>query len=353
MSWAFSYWQGMANHLAEGFILIFAEGAFYSIFSFLFSLGFALQLLRAEAKGDDLMPRFRRRLAILLAFGLIHVFMIWLGDILTQYALVGFLLPFFSRKNLKDLWRYVILLSLVSFVLNLGLGWLTQMAPNAEGEDFADSQRFSMVEQLKTYATGSYSDIFQDRFPQAIVGTLGTFILVPTLLALFLLGLMAGKVRFFELDEEQRNFALRLLPLTLGLALIIKGCYAYLLIRGEPQPLGMLLSQASGGPLLGFSYMAILILLWHRGFKRFLFPLARIGRMALSNYIAQSLICTTIFYGYGLGFYGKLGPAVTLWLSFTIYLVQVLLSHFWLNRYRFGPLEWLWRSLTYGSWQKL
>ncbi len=109
---------------------------------------------------------------------------------------------------------------------------------------------------------------------------------------------------------------------------------------------------AIGGPALCFFYASAIVLLAQReAWKRRLAPLAAVGRMALSNYLMQTLTCTTIFYHYGLGFYGKVGPAAGVGLTLLIYGLQIPLSVWWLKHFRFGPVEWLWRTLTYGKLQ--
>lgn len=113
-------------------------------------------------------------------------------------------------------------------------------------------------------------------------------------------------------------------------------------------------AQAVGAPLLALGYMSGLALLWLRpAWQARLHGLAPVGRMALSNYLLQSLIATLIFYGYGLGRFGQVGIAAGVVLTLAIYTVNVALSHWWLRRYRFGPVEWLWRTLTYGQPQPM
>jgi len=109
-----------------------------------------------------------------------------------------------------------------------------------------------------------------------------------------------------------------------------------------------------GAPALSLFYAAAILLLVQReGWQKRLAPLAAVGRMALSNYLLQSVICTTIFYSYGLGLYGRVGPAVGVGLTVVIFLIQIILSVWWLRRFQFGPMEWVWRSLTYCKRQPL
>ncbi len=341
-----SFWSSFPDKVAEFLIIIFAEGAFYSIFSFLFGIGFALQILSAEAKGELALKsfgaRFRRRLFFLFIFGLIHIFLIWEGDILTQYAITGFVLLLFRNRSLAQIRRWIIGCIIVS------LSFFALTGPFIVG-DGADVQ-----EVIELMGSGSYVDILIDRAGYAVATVFGSLFLIPTILWLFLVGLVAGKTRFFHELEHKGPFLRRTLSILLPLALIAKGILAYLLITNPAGSWNFVFSWGLGGPLLGFSYIAILLLIMQRplGLKR-LSVLAPVGRMALTNYISHSLICTTLFYGYGFALYAQLGPAITALIAIVIFVAQIALSNWWLSRFRFGPLEWLWRSLTYGKWINL
>jgi uncharacterized protein len=127
-----------------------------------------------------------------------------------------------------------------------------------------------------------------------------------------------------------------------------------LVYQMKPTTLLQVTTFLLSGPLLGFSYVCgLALLLRHEAWRRRLAPLAAVGRMSLSNYLLQSLVCTTLFYAYGFGLYGKTGPTVNLVLALGLFTAQVLLSLWWVRRFRFGPAEWLWRSLTYGEKQPM
>ncbi len=339
----FSYWQSLPDKVVEFLIIIFAEGAFYSIFSFLFGLGFALQMLSAEAKGEAVAqgfgPLFRRRLFFLFLFGLSHLFLIWEGDILTQYALTGLVLLSFRNRSIKQLIRWIIICAVISIAFFALIGPFS--IPDGTG----------LTELIALMSSGTYLEILQDRSSFALPTLLVLPFLIPSILWLFLVGLIAGKTRFFYTIETKTPFLKRALSITLPLAIIAKGILAYLLITNPGGSWNFVFSWGLGGPLLGFSYIAIFLLIMQSpiGFKR-LNILAPVGRMALTNYISHSLICTTLFYGYGFALYGKLGPLITLFIAIAIFVGQIFLSNWWLSRYRFGPLEWVWRSLTYGKW---
>jgi uncharacterized protein len=181
----------------------------------------------------------------------------------------------------------------------------------------------------------------------------------PVFLAMFLLGLFAARQHLLDQPDTHAKALRRMLVFGLAIGLPANVFYAIAFAKGEPLEVDWLwtagsLALAVGGPALTFAYVAAFTLaLRHERARRILQPIAAAGRMALSNYLLQSLICTTIFYSYGLGLYGSVGRAPGLALALVIYAAQVPLSVWWLRRFRFGPAEWLWRCLTYGRIQPM
>ncbi len=340
----FSYWDTTLDQLFEGLTRVFVEGAFYSIFSFLFGLGIALQLGRGE--GDNArVARVRRRLLILIGFGLLHGLLIWYGDILLPYAVGGLLLLLFRRLRVPGL--------LVWAVLGLGLSTLIYLASALSSGAGGLPDWYSAANFLDTYRDGGYAEILALRARIFALDLLDLPFLLPNLLWLFLVGLVAGRLELFARIDDHLPLFGRTLVVSLLFALLLKGAYAWSLLHQDPLPIG-LVSFGTGGPALAFVYMTGLTLLHRREFwQRLLRPLAAVGKMALTNYLAQSVICSLIFYGYGLGYYGQLGPAATFVIALAIYAVQIALSVLWLRFFRFGPVEWLWRTLTYGERQPL
>lgn len=319
---------------AEWIVRVFAEGSFYPLFSFLFGLGFALQL----RKGDAVIPIYRRRLLVLLGIGLIHAIFVWYGDILVSYALLGLVLMTFRKRRDRTLlvWTTVGLLYTFVFFALTGAGE-TQTALPAE--------LTTTVEH--TFQTGSYLEVVILDLGWLAFNLLNIVFIGPQILAFFLLGLLVGRRGLLENLGAYQPLFRKALLLALGLALPT-AAQAVALWLDTPYPLLEAYDLAIGSPALGFAYLSGLLLLLDRSvWQRRLQPLAAVGRIALSNYLAQSLVCVLIFYPYGLGLFGRLGPAWGLLLSAVIYSVQIGLSNLWLARFRFGPAEWLWRSLTY------
>ena len=323
----------------EGFIRIFAQGAFYSLFSFLFGLGLALQLRR----GPVALPRFRRRLAVLLGIGLVHAILIWYGDILLTYAVGGFVLTLFAFQRS----RVLVTGALVFFVLSV-LAYLTPFSLGFAGRaPWLNLSRFNQI-----FENGTYLAVvrYQAQLAEREVLNLPNFL--PTVLWLFLLGLLAGRHGLFE--RPNRRAWTGILITALPVALVFKGVYAYWFFTGTYSPLAVGYSFAIGGPALMFVYLALLTrLLEHNSWQRWLANFGFAGRMALTNYLTQSVVCTLIFNGYGLGYFNDMSLSTSFSLVLVIFALQILFSRFWLGRFRFGPVEWVWRSLTYGAAQPL
>jgi uncharacterized protein len=318
-----------------------AEGKFYSLFSFLFGIGFYVQMSRAEAKGRSMLSFYPRRLLVLLLFGVLHGLLLWDGEILRLYAVVGFVLLLFRNRPLRSLLVTSAVFFLISAVL-LALPF-DSWAISYSGIDLVAQAR-------ATYTSHRYSVVLAHRawqFPDSVLYLF--YEQGASVLALFLLGLWAGRQRIFENLEAHRALLRRVF--WIGLVLGLAGNLVFAATRN------VLLSSVGatvGAPALSFCYASGLLLLAHTArWRARLAPLANVGRMALSNYILQSLVCTTLFYGYGFGLYEKVGVFGGLLLTCAVYLIQIPLSAWWLRRFNFGPLEWLWRLATYGQWQSL
>ncbi|MEJ2011191.1 MAG: M20/M25/M40 family metallo-hydrolase [Anaerolineales bacterium] len=332
-------------------IHFFVQAKFYSLFSFLFGWGFALQMRRAEQRGSAFLPLYIRRLLALLLFGVIHGTLIWTGDILTFYALLGFLLLLFRRRSI----RFLLAASAIALVLAivLTLPWEAVASFREAFQDFVSPVVLNRYSQT-LYTDGTFLDITRLRIQDFLAGTAYSFYAFGNVFAMFLLGLAAGKARLFtQLKDHLPRLRRALIPVLLSGVL-----FNTLFVLSNRQPdlfpdayqntirVG---ARTIGAPLLMIGYvMTITLLFQKQNWRRKLKQLAPVGRTALSNYIFQSIVCTLIFYDYGLGFYGQLGPAGGLLLTLAIYAVQIRLSAWWLERFLYGPLEWLWRTLTYG-----
>ena len=356
---------GIGDRLVLWGLIAFVESKFFTLFSLLFGVGFSVQLLRAGARGVPFASRFTRRLLILAVFGALHIVFLWEGDILLLYALVGFTLLFFRSMPPRRLLRWVgglLLVPMTFFGLVLGGSLVARalpaFSPQLREADAAFIQIFeeARVEEVRLYGEGSYAEILARR----ITSYATTFVLlltrVPSVLAMFLLGLYVGKVGILQNIGESTLLLrrVRFWGLSVGILAALLVTVGYTRLPGISSILALFFNQTLAGPLLALGYAATLVLLarspsWQRRFR----PLAAAGRMALTNYIVQSLVCTVLFYGYGFGLVGEVRLSTAMVIAVGVYLVQALFSVWWLRHFRFGPLEWVWRSLTYGQVQPL
>lgn len=352
---------------AHWLVVFLAEGKFYSIFALLFGLGLALQYQRAEASGARFGPYWLRRMGVLLVIGILHAYLIWTGDILILYSLLGAALLLWRKARPRTLLIWTLALLLIPLLINVALWALIALGAQQIGEaamaevmNEATGVYTTMVAEAdRVYATGSYIAVTWQRVSEMglVYSTLP--FMAPNVFAMMMLGLYVGKRRIFEDIPAHLPFIRKLWVWGLVIGVIGNFLYVYFgdqASRTNPTPrlLIALTGQTFGAPALAIFYMTSLTLLAQQSnWRQRLAPLSYVGRMALTNYLLQSVICTLIFYGYGLGMYGRLGAAATIVLAVVIYSLQVLFSNWWLRRFQFGPMEWLWRTLTYGKRQPM
>jgi uncharacterized protein len=282
-----------------------------------------------------------RRLIVLLAFGVIHLCLIWNGDILTEYALAGFIvLPFLFGP------RWLLAVAALAF---LGLYLAMQAFPPPGLWPGTAALAQDVAEAHRIYATGGFLDVLAFRLRELpLFASLHGFIF-PRTIGLFLLGAFAWRAGILRNPHHRLLFSIAAAGIGLGAALV-------LFHAGRFAGGGRIgaLAESLGTILLAIGYGAAIIAIANlpRG-KAWLGWAAPLGRMAFTNYLAQSVIFGWIFYGYGLGLFGQLGVTSALAIGIAVYVTQVLFSAWWLRRYRYGPVEWLWRTLMYGTAQPM
>jgi uncharacterized protein len=347
------FWPALPDRLAQAFVDMFIQGKFITIFAVLFGVGFGVQAERALARAGKFNRTWARRCFVLLLFGLVHGLAIWFGDILLVYALTGFLLLAFRRRQDKTILIWAIGFFLLPVVLATAMftaaqfGHAPSMKPPAMG---------NLEKTRELFAHGSWLDIEKERMVDAFSHNWAfTPIFMWHVLALFLAGLLLWRKGFFRPTPESLPRYRRWMWWSLAVGILGNGAIVTIrwFFNPPPMPTTALayLSGILGGvtvPALSLGYVCAVILLvhderWHARLRRF----GNVGRTAFTNYILQSVIGTLLFYSYGLGFFGRIGPAWLLLLTVVIFAIQVALSGWWLERYRFGPLEWVWRRLTY------
>ena len=348
------------DHMIEWFEHFLIDGKFYSLFSMLFGIGFALQMKRASAFNTNFTSRFKRRLVIMFIFGLIHAVVLYVGDILTVYALTGFVLILFRNANNKTLLRSAVILMLlpvIQYAILWGINFANPPAPQTL-PGLNEPRFFDQV--IATYQTGSFTDILKNNFGGLIFGRYpdlfftGRFFRV---LAMFLVGLYISKNMLYAKVAENRLLIRRVLiwgavigiPCNIVLAnMMTTEAYYNLEPTGIIQPL----VYAFGVPALCLFYASAIALLYQSAaWQKILNVFRPVGQLALTNYLMQSLICVFIFMSYGLGLTAKVGPTRLVLIALVIYTGQVIFSHIWIKYFQFGPMEWLWRTLTYNKKQ--
>ncbi len=360
------------------FTHLFFEQKFMTIFSMLFGGGLVLMGMRADARRRRFLGVYYRRVLWLVFFGLLHAYLLWVGDILYHYGVCGLLLYPFRRKSPKTLlmigFAGVLLAALLSFGMGLFIGVMRDTAVEAEalvmeGEPLSDFQEAmqeawaGMTAQLAPTAEeidaqlaiyrGGYPGILRDRIPQAFM--MQTLLLLLSALwqvtGLMLLGMGLMKLGVFAAQRSTR-FYTRCVALGYGIGLPIVAVGTVDLYRTDFDfvhafKIGFQFNHF-GSVLVALGHIGVVMLACKSdAFPRARVRLAAIGRMAFTNYLMQSVICTTIFYGYGFGLFGHVARFPLMGFVAAIWVLQLFASPIWLRHFRFGPAEWLWRSLTY------
>jgi uncharacterized protein len=322
----FGYGLGDAGFSVYGWTETFVTSSFRPSLSLLFGLGFALQLRR----NPNAIGRFSIRLLVLLLFGLVHGFLIWNGDILTEYALVGFLLiPFAKRSSVT-----VVAWSLAVFLF-------MPITRSIHDTLSLDLNRDSIAQTLMT---GNYLEFLRTNMLVYTNRLVISILYIAQTISCFLLGLWLGRVGALEKPKEHRLFLLGALALML--------LFAWWGYRNSRE--NFFLDVLFASPTLGFAYIAALaFLVSFVPFQKLFYFFSYTGRMPLTTYIGASVILGYLFFGYGLGWYGQFYSGEWIRIALILYGSQIIFSWLWLRFFRVGPLEWLWRSLTYGKFQPI
>lgn len=350
-----------ADSVARWLLAIFVDGKFYTLFSLLFGIGFSIIISNAAKKGADGFRIFYRRMVVLVLIGFLHLMFIWSGDILMLYALMGLLLTLFRRVSDRALllWGGALLL------LPVVVDYVCEITGTRLSKPFADLQwqycaKYGITPDNFAYwlrDADSYGEVFQFLIQGALV-RVQEFIdgnRYFKVLGLFLIGFYIGRRRIYARLEGNRRLFVAVFRYGVIAGLPLSLLYAWSSVGGHPlgQTAHSVLYLVSVYPL-GFAYAAGLCLLCSRRKDLPLWKwLAAPGRMALTNYIGQSVAGMLIFYGIGLGFGASVGLACTVAVAVAVYLLQMAVSRLWMSCFRFGPLEWIWRMLTYGKWLRL
>lgn len=353
---------GAADMASLALIRFLFESKFFPLFSALFGYGFWLFLSRRRAAGASAVPVYLRRLAVLLLFGAAHVVLLWAGDILFFYAVLGFILVLFRNAGDRTLLWWAGGLIAVPVAL-MGLFTLSMAAaamdPHAHAE--AQAQITAHAEQVnaliaearQVYRSGSFAEMTAMRLREWRELLPGVLFFYPNVLAMFLVGAWAARRNLVGDPAAHEGLLRRTLVVGVALGVPANALYAWTMATGDwvtpnVSTLAATAAIAVGGPAFAFAFVSAW-LLWAKRptVQKLRGLLAPLGRMALSQYLLQSLVCTTIFYGYGFGLYGRVKVWQGVVLTAVLFALQVVLARWWMARFRFGPLEWLWRTATY------
>lgn len=338
-------WNNPEDEVTLAVIDIVFQASFYSLFSFLFGFGLQLMMDRLQLKKLEAVPLLTRRLLFLLLFGVIHAFVIWYGDILITYALVGLLALLFLKVKERTLiyWAVGLLggfVGFITFISYLARTWIAMYG----------QEPLKPVEPIiANYQSNSFTTIWSQNAQDWLFGSgLGLFFLPFLLLPLFLVGMYFARKRWLHHPMQHKSVLKKLWVYSLILFLVFKlGPYFF------GNPLWFEIAQDSIGGLFSalFYILSITLLGQTELGAKWMQPFNYVGRMAFTNYIMQSILCVLLFYGIGLGWYGQTSPLQGVGIAIIIYGLQMIYSSIWLRKFRYGPLEWLWRSLTYGKMQ--
>ena len=349
---------------------VLVDGRMRGLFSVLFGASLLLVADRAEASGRSAARVHYARMAWLFVFGLVHLFFVWWGDILHHYALVGCIAFLFRRWPTHQLLSLAILLVAGETVLTAGLPLAVMQAQAAMHshptlhaaqvwQGFVDGFGIPSAEAIAHELAGhrgTYAEVFLHRWPEAVAIPWRTlnYVGLETLayMLIGMAGLRSGMLTGAWSRARYRRWAAGCFAITLPAYAVLVGWTWASGFALVPLTLSGLVLSAPLRPVMIVGW-ACLIALAARPGSWLTVRIEAAGRMAFSNYLATSLICTTIFYGYGLGWYGMLGRAQLYLVVVAMWLLMLGWSAPWLARYRFGPMEWLWRSLARGAVQPM
>ena len=334
---------------------IFADTKFITIFSILFGAGIMLFTEKAEATGKSAAGLHYRRTFWLLIIGLVHAYAFWYGDIFVTYSLCVFIAFLFRKRKAKTLLIVGIILILIPFAFYIFSGlsmpyWPKQSVTNLL-RDWQPSSEM-IVKEISIYQ-GSWLEQMERRIPSALKFQTMVFFIYTgwRTMGLILIGMALYKWGVVSAAKSKKFYTNGILiGLVIGLPVVIYGMTTNVSAGFDVKYsmfLGSLFNYA-GGIFIAAAYICIIMIAsksGHVGFFKKSF--AGIGRTALTNYLLQTFICTTLFYGHGFGLFGQVERWMQFILVILIWIFQIMLTKFWISRFKFGPVEWLWRSLTY------
>ncbi|QIW80746.1 DUF418 domain-containing protein [Bacillus tequilensis] len=320
----------------------FAEGKFVTLFSFLFGVGFMIFMDRAAQKVDSPNKLFARRLSILLIFGILHITFVWVGDILTFYAVSGFLLLAFYKRTAKTVLRWIIALIVFQFLTPVFT--MLYNVINPAGQKNPNFSEFTLF----SHSSLTYIESISARWTDMVTMAASSFHMIYSMFLMFLLGVYFVKMEFFKDMEAKKPIWKRIWIISTIAFLITQS--SILLDMFNFADISSVLGQNGGltGSMFYMSTFAMLFL-YVPQLRGPMMIFTKVGRMSLTCYLLHSIIGTVLFLRYGFGLAGHIQSAGTFMFSLAVYFVLMIFSTLWLRRFKYGPMELIWRKLTYGK----
>lgn len=353
-------WSSAIDKVAIWAVHYFFEYKFFSLFSFLFGIGFTVQFFKAEKEKTPFVSYYLRRQFVLFLIGALHALLFWPGDFLVLYSMQGVLLLLFRNAKTKTILISSVIIFLIPFLLTLGFylaasndaGMMTQLQNEYTNTITPDLTQHN-ERSYAIYPVGNFSQIFSMRMDD----TMRFYKSLPfwwwNSFAMFLLGLYAGKEKFFQRMDEMKDTLKKIFLISgiTGIGGNIIFVWAYhnqnLFIPNMYNVIYSMFHIISVPTMTLFYITGFYFISKTLNGKKLITLLAPMGKIALTNYVMQSIICNFILFGFGLGLYGSISPSIGLLFSMGIWLFQLVVSNWYVKRFSYGPLEYIWRSVIY------
>jgi len=345
-----------ANYWVWYFCHLLADEKFMTIFSMLFGAGIFLMTSHVEAAGRKPAALHYRRMGWLILFGLMHSYLLWFGDILVTYGLCGMLAYCYRKMSPRKLIVYGVVFIAIASILFVWMAWSLPNMPAAKREFIRqglwEPTPAMKAHELAAYRSGWLGEMGQ-RANDSLTGEVSGFIYLAfwRVEGCMLIGMALFKLRVFSAQRSAKLYWTFIAAAVLvGFPVIMYGVHHDIAAGWEFRNAFFIGYQYNywASMLVSLGWVGAAMLVFQsQTLRRFTKPVAAVGRMAFSNYIFDTVVCTTIFYGFGFGMFGKISRVTQIEVVMAIWMAQLILSSIWMQHFQFGPLEWLWRSLTY------
>lgn len=340
---------------------LFADQKFMTLFSTLFGVGIVLMATNIESKGGAAGKIHYKRMFILLIFGLLHAYMLWFGDILFGYALGGMIAYTMRKKSPLFLFITAFILIGITSLIMYSVGFIVPMLQSEDPNAYAEMIRMwaptaqQIADDMSVNQLG-WLDRMDHRHEVAGMMQGNVAFYLPRIVGLMCIGMALFKLDIFgERFASNKLIIVGVVLVSIGVFLGVSGINQNMALNWPLESMFHAMQYNYWGSIFSaYGYLCLFIVFCRSsiltGFKN---RLANVGRMALTNYLSHSLICCFVFFGWGLGLYGTMSRLEVLAVVFGVWIFQLWFSTFWMARYKFGPVEWLWRTLTYSKMQPM